>query len=206
MSSEGDGSMNYLTVGTREITEELFKEVEDTDKDNIKPRGGLWLTKYDQLYGDYNEWVDYMISDPVTLYYKSRNFSMWKQPCSLVTLSDTANIYQLNSQESFDYLKSNYPLDNGKFSYEAISHIYDGIFVDLLGLLRNIEDANLRSRLLKFGVNTLMLFNLKCIDYYQPGFVLIEPFDFEYEAWDGTTYKIDIENTKKRILKKPTIN
>ena len=123
--------MQYLTVGTREITQELFMNVEDTDKESIKPRGGLWLTRYDSQFDDYNEWVDYMIANPVTLYYKSRNYSMWEQPCSLVTLHDNANIYQLNGQENFDYLRTNYPLANDKFSYEQISHVYDGMFVDM---------------------------------------------------------------------------
>ena len=58
MAKKEGVSMQYLTVGTREIKRELFREIEDTENTNIKPRGGLWLTKYENEH--YNEWVDYI--------------------------------------------------------------------------------------------------------------------------------------------------
>ena len=188
--------MKYLTVGTSEIKDELFRNIEDTEASNIKPRGGMWFTKYENEH--YNEWVDYILEDPVALYYKSTGSSIWKQPCSLVTLKDSANILMLNNKEILDYLKANYPLADDKFSYEALSHIYDGIFVDMYKLMRNNGDM----RLYKFAVNSLILFNLDCIDYYQPGIVDIEPFDFEYGFCEAPIYNIKCEDTKKRILKK----
>ena len=95
--------MKYLTVGTDEIVKDLFREVEDTESSSMKPRGGLWLTKYENEH--YNEWVDYLLEDSVAFYYKSSEHSLWEQPCSLVKLNEDANIYQLESQMSLDYLK-----------------------------------------------------------------------------------------------------
>lgn len=194
--------MKYLTVGTSEITRDLFKKVEDTEATNMKPRGGLWFTKYDESYSNYNEWVDYIIENPTVLYYKSKGHSIWQQPCSLVTLKEPAKLFYLNSKDSLNHLRNNYPLEDRKFSYEAISQVYDGLFVDMYGLLSDIEDDETRSRIYKFGVDSLVLFNLDCIDYYQSGVVLIEPYDFEYAKYEGTTYEIKYDNVKKRILEK----
>ena len=191
--------MKYLTVGTSEIKEELFREIEDTDPVSIKPRGGLWLTKYENEY--YNEWVDYLLEDSVALFYKSKGNSIWEQPCSLVTLKESSNILQLVNSDTFNLLKEKYYLDDDKFSYQAISHIYDGIFVDMYKLLYDADDKT-RKRLYKFGVNSLILFNLDCIEYYQSGVVLIEPFDFEYGYCEESNYKICCDNVKKKILKK----
>jgi len=198
--------MHYLTVGTSEITRDLFRKVENAAGDNMKPRGGLWLTIYNELYDDYNEWVDYLLEDSTAFYYKSRNYngqnySMWNQPCSLVTLKDDANIYVLDSKEKLDSLREKHPIADGKFSYIDMSQIYDGIFVDMNKLLCSVSDGAMRSKICKFGVNSLVLFNLDCIDYYQSGVVSITPFDFEYAAYEGTQYKIKIDDTKKKILK-----
>ena len=194
--------MKYLTVGTRDITEELFRDIEDATIDSLKPKGGLWLTVFDERYKNYNEWVDFILDEPVILFYKNRHNSIWEQPCSLVTLKDSANIFYLNGKDSLDYLKLNYPLNGQKFSYQEISQIYDGIFIDMYGLLCEIKDLETRNKIFKFGVNSLILFNLSCIDYYQSGTVFIEPFDYEYGRSELTSYEIIYENTKKRILKK----
>ena len=192
--------MKYLTVGTREITQELFRNVEDTEPNNIKPRGGLWLTKYHSEF--YNEWVDFILDDPVILFYKNRQNSIWEQPCSLVTLNDSAKIFCLDSKQNLDYLRCTYPLDNDKFSYQAISNIYDGIYVDMYHLLCDIDDDETRKKIFKFGVNSLILFNLSCIDYYHPGTVYIEPFDYEAREYEAISYEIKCDDVKTRILKK----
>ena len=188
--------MKYLTVGTSEIKDEIFRKVEDTDATSVKPRGGLWLTKYENDH--YNEWVDYLLEDPIAFYYKSTGSSVWEQPCSLVTLNDSANLFILNSKDALEYLKRNYPLDDDKFSYQAISNIYDGIYVDMYKLLHEVNDL----RFYKFCVNSLVLFNLNCIDCYQSGIVNIEPFDYEYGYCEAPVYDIKCEDVKKRILKK----
>ena len=188
--------MQYLTVGTNEIKRELFREVEDTSPSNIKPRGGLWLTKYENEC--YNEWVDYILEDSVALVYKSKGDSIWKQPCSLVTLNDGANVFNLHCKKDLDFLKQNYPLADNKFSYQEISHLYDGIYINMYKLMMEENDP----RLYKFAVNSLILFNLDCIYYYQSGIVDIEPFDYEYGYCEAPVYQIKCDDTKKRILMK----
>ncbi len=162
------------------------------------------MTVYDERYPNYNEWVDYMLEDSNTFYFKSLNYSIWEQPCSLVALKEDANILVLDSREKLDRLRQKHPLANDKFSYEAISNMYDGIIVDMNKLLYNgdtVSDDKTRRQINRFGVNSLILFNLDCIDYYQSGVVSIEPFDFEYGYNEGTSYTINIEDTKKKILK-----
>ena len=190
--------MKYLTVGTRKITKELFRPVEDVNG-SIKPRGGLWLTEYNELYNSYNDWVDFLINNSVVFFYKSRKYSMWEQPCSLVTLKANANIFYLQSRENLDYLINNYSLDN-KFSYQEISHIYDGVFINMFKLIQEIDNYQLCKQLFSFDVNSLILFNLDCIDYYQKGTVNIEPFDYEYGDSELSHYEINIENERCQVV------
>ncbi len=192
MSFFGGWIMKYLTVGRDELT--TVRKVEDTE--TIKPRGGLWLTKYENEH--YNEWVDYILEDTVALVYKSRGSSIWKQPCSLVTLKESANIFTLNDADSLSFLKDRYPQVDNKFSYSELSKDYDGIYVDMYKLLMKVDD----SRFYKFGVNSLILFNFDCIDYYQSGMVDIEPFDYEYGYCETVNYEIKCNDAKKRILRR----
>ena len=166
--------MKYLTVGTRKISYELFSPVMDVCE-QIKPIGGLWLTEYNEAHKNYNVWVEYLINNPQVLFYMSRNYSMWENPCSLVTLKDNTNIFYLKNKEDLKYLIVNYPHNNGNFSYQQISNIYD---------------------------DSLILYNLDCIDYYQPGIVSIEPFNYECDECEIQNYEINIENVKKKILRK----
>ena len=193
--------MKYLTVGTRKISYELFSPVMDVCE-QIKPIGGLWLTEYNEAHKNYNVWVEYLINNPQVLFYMSRNYSMWENPCSLVTLKDNTNIFYLKNKEDLKYLIVNYPHNNGNFSYQQISNIYDGIFIDMYKLLNQVSNYELCRQLFKFSVNSLILFNLDCIDYYQPGIVSIEPFNYECDECEIQNYEINIENVKKKILRK----
>ena len=191
--------MNYLTVGTNEIKRELFIPVKDNEKNIYKPKGGLWFTKYEENYANYNEWVDYLINNPDAFFYKNRVDNIWEQPCSLVTLRANANIFMLENKDEFTYLKREYPLDTKIFSYELLAHKYDGIYVDVLKLIRNTNDDVTLKMIRQFAVSSLVLFNIDCIDYYQSGHVLIKPFDLEYYMYESTEYKIEIEKVKKKV-------
>ena len=41
--------MEYLTVGIKDIKSDTFRNVIDTEATNIKPKGGLWFTRYENL-------------------------------------------------------------------------------------------------------------------------------------------------------------
>ena len=183
----------YLTVGTNNISKDLFRSVVD---DGIKPRGGLWLTVY--KYNNFNEWVDYLLMQRYLLFYKSCGNNPFNQLCSVVTLKDNANIYLLNSRNDLKYLFYNYPYyDN--FSYNELSKYYDGIYVNLVKFLLCGDDYS--NDLVKaFGVSSLILFNLDCIDYYQSGNIMIEPFDYEDNSFFDYSYDINYDSVKKKIL------
>ena len=191
--------MEYLTVGTDKITREKFVPITDDSTTYYKPAGGLWLTRHMPEYPGYNEWVDYLIDNPRLLYFKSKSKNIFSQPCSVVTLVRDANIYTLDSDDSFKYLMTHFNRDDKMFSYEKLSREYDGIYVKILGLLGS--DPIKMEIVKKYCVNTLSLFNLDCIDYYYSGRVNIRPFDIEYADFDeeAREYHIDVSNVKKRI-------
>ena len=194
--------MKYLTVGTDEIREDLLKRVEDTDlRSSMKPRGGLWLTEFDENLVNFNRWVDFMMLRPNILFHKNRGSNPFIQPCSIVTLNDDTNLYVLHNRESLDYLMKCFPYD-GKFSYEDLSHYYDGIYVDLGGLYHSDYDKNVLSKFSSFDVNSLILFDLGCIDYYQSGSVVIEPFDPDDSYSHDRYYEINYNKEKKKVLKR----
>ncbi len=176
----------YLTVGTKEINTDLFMPIQNSAK-TIKPTGGLWLTKYNENFPNYNEWVDYLTSHPHLLFFKGNDFFV--KPASLVILKENTKIYYLNDLESLCYLKKYYPFNNF-FSYAKLAQDYDGIFVDYFALSL-IDSNNWQS----FGVKTLILFNLDAINYYYPAEVNIEENPNYYEAF----YQINIDNTPKKV-------
>ena len=193
--------MLYLTVGTDKITDELFVSIKDKE-DMYKPSGGLWLTKYDTNYSNYNVWVDYLIDNPNVMFYKNKSASIWHQPCSIVKLHDEANIFNLNNENNYNYLLNKYPLNNNSFSYESMTKDYDGIYVDLLSLITNSNKKEISDLVKQYCVSTLLLYNLDCIDYYHSGLLDIEPFDLEYYMYEGTSYNINYDKIKKKIKMK----
>ena len=188
--------MKYLTVGTNEIREDLFRNIEDTE--SIKPRGGLWLTEYDEDIKDYNRWVDFILMHPNVLFYKTKDCSPWIQPCSIVSLSDDTKLFSLDSVEKLEYLMHHYPLVEERFSYQDLSRDYDGIYIDLC----RFSDSKKMNEFSTFGVSSFILFHLNCIDYYQAGNVIIEPFDFEDGLNFDRYYQIEYSHVKKKVLKK----
>ena len=193
--------MKYLTVGTKEIREDLFRDIKDTDlKYSMKPTGGLWLTEFDENMRNYNRWVDFMLCRPNILFYKNRGNNPFVQPCSMVSLRSDSNLYVLHNDQTLDYLMKCFPYQ-GKFSYEELSKYYDGIFIHLESLYHGKYDKDVLKKFSSFDVSSLILFRPDCIDYYQSGEVNINPFDYE-SGIEPEIYKINIDKVKKRVLKK----
>lgn len=194
--------MKYLTVGTKELKADMLYGIEDLeDIGIIKPRGGLWLTKYYDDTPNYNEWVDYMIEHPSILCYKNKEPNIFVQQCALVTLKKDTKIFVLDTPEKHKYLIDNYPYNKAKFSYEDLSADYDGIYVRPHEITKNDNNETTREKFNRFSIDSLILFNLDCIDYYQSGIVDIEPFDVEFPEYDycNRYYEIKIEATKKKV-------
>ena len=188
----------YLTVGTDKIDEDMFVAISDSNAHSmVKPSGGLWLTEFNTDYPNYNCWLDFLLhSKRNVLFYKSIGINPFKQPCCVVSLKSEANIYRLDSDDSYKYLIDNYGNGNGGFSYEKISHDYDGIFINL-----NSMSYEVRDKFRSFDVNSLILFNSECIDYYYSGVVDIDPFD-PSEAWaiKYFDYVIKWDDKKRYVL------
>lgn len=191
--------MEYLTVGRDEINKELIQPIHDSTRPNhLKPTGGIWLSRHFPEYPNYNDWVDYLVNNPNVLFYKSHKHNLWLLPCSVVGLKEDAKIYNLGSLEEFNYLVENYPLDDKMFSYEKLSEVYDGIYIDTMGL-SGTKNETVRTLNSQCAITSLLLFNTDAIDYYYQGNVVIDPFDLEYYMYEDTNYKINYNKIKKRV-------
>ena len=194
--------MKYLTVGTDEIKENLFREVTDTNlKMSMKPVGGLWLTEFDENMKNYNRWVDFMLCRPNILFYKSKGDNPFIQPCSVVSLKSDTKLYVLHNDQTLDYLMKCFPYQD-KFSYEELSKYYDGIYINLGSLFMGKYDKDVLKKFSSFDVSSLILFHLNYFDYYYSGNVVIEPFDYEDSMHDDVSYDIQYGTYKKKVLKK----
>lgn len=190
--------MDYLTVGTNDITRELLHDVSDRDDNYLKPCGGLWLSEH-LGYKTYNAWMDYLLSHPSVFWLKNCFDNLWRQPCSLVKLKDDSNIFILDSEAKFAYLVNAYSRNNNFFSYQKLAFDYDGIYVDIAKLYKNMKNNNIANLISDYRLNTMLLFNLDCILYYSPGVVNIEPFDLDCYKLVDIYYEIEIDNIKKRV-------
>lgn len=193
--------MKYLTVGTDKIEKRKFIPISDNDNQILKPNGGMWFTKYYEEYKNYNEWVDFIIDNPNLLFYKSNGIDIWHQPCSVISLNNNTNMFTLDSFDNWLYLLKEFSYNQDKFSYQKLSKEFDCIYVDIKEMISDIKDEKVFKFIRQFGVNSLLLFNLDCIDYYQSGKVSISPFDLEYHEYEDISYEIEIGDIKKRILK-----
>lgn len=187
--------MNYLHIGCDEIRYELFDEIKNTEKP--RPHGGFWLTEQDLNRLDYNEWMS-LLSINIKAYFYKYPHNKFDNPAVLVYLKDNTNIYNINSKESLDYLLTNYPTDNNWIDFESLSQYYDGIHIDLESLIK-YELNKTELKIYEFHINTLILFNLECISYYNDALVSVEPFDYEWDKY-FTKYHITIYNDNIKTI------
>ena len=195
----------FLTVGTSTISEELFLPIQNSRNEHqIKPSGGLWLTSYNSNYPNYNEWIDFLINHQHLLYFKNDSTNPLKKEASLVVLNNNAKIYQLNSLKDLETLQSLFPHPFCIFSYEDLSNLYDGIYINNLSLNYELFKKEIYTFSFNtFGTRTLLLFNLNSIDYYQEAIVDIDP---EYiNDHENTNYRIII-NPEKKVITEPKDN
>ena len=203
--------MQYLTIGTDEITEEKFRAIQDR-KDSIKPTGGLWLTEYKNE--KYNSWVNFLLepkNENSNIYtYKYYKYYGYNVPCVLVSLKDDSNIFFLDKINKLKYLMENYKSDDNIFTFEGLSKKYDGIFIRPYEMIDKKVDWEISKKFFTFCVDTLLLFNLNCIDFYQKGNVDIVSFfpednlenpDYGCDS-DEPRYTIKFKESKEKVLKR----
>lgn len=141
----------YISIGKKDLKEELFEEVR---RNHIlscpKPVGGLWASVYEEVNPYASAWGEFV-------YGKKR----FKMPVKGVVfnLKEKAHILTINNLKDIEELKKLYPSFNGFIDFEALSLLYDGMFINYNNMSRNF--------LSRYCVaNTLQLFNLSCIEEY----------------------------------------
>lgn len=185
----------YVTIGTKNIAEDIFRKIlRPLDINFYKPNGGLWSSEFISRIYCISEWHDYLLyEDQETASYKNINAG------AIFTLKNNAKILNIDSEEKIIELSQKYPswhyilthYDNPELNiidFETLSKDYDGIEVSINKLGYNKPGLTFNS----WSVNTLLLFNLNCIEKYQS--VDIEVSLFNY---DKRPYISKISNPKQ---------
>lgn len=185
----------YVTIGTKNIAEDIFRKIlRPLDINFYKPNGGLWSSELISRIYCISEWHDYLLyEDQETASYKNINAG------AIFTLKSNARILNIDSEEKIIELSQKYPswhyilthYDNPKLNiidFEALSKDYDGVEVSINKLGYNEPGLTFSS----WSVNTLLLFNLNCIEKYQS--IDIEVSLFNY---DKRPYITKISNPKQ---------
>ena len=185
----------YVTIGTKNIAEDIFRKIlRPLDINFYKPNGGLWSSEFISRIYCISEWHDYLLyEDQETASYKNINAG------AIFTLKNNTKILNIDSEEKIIELSQKYPswhyilthYDNPELNiidFETLSKDYDGVEVSINKLGYNKPGLTFNS----WSVNTLLLFNLKCIEKYQS--VDIEVSLFNY---DKRPYISKISNPKQ---------
>ena len=187
----------FLHIRKNNLSNLTFHQIKDGTFSHdtfTKPTGGLWLTRQDITNNLANEWVEYLAWHPyITIYGHYLNADGCAMNCLLAKLKNKAKIFNLDSIEKLNYLQTKYPSPN-LFSYEALSSDYDGIYINIAKFYRF---PIYKTYMQFFAVNTLLLFNLNCIEYYYPGIITIDDLDEEFQF---NCYHINLSKEKKEIL------
>lgn len=185
----------YVTIGTKNIAEDIFRKIlRPLDINFYKPNGGLWSSEFISRIYCISEWHDYLLyEDQETASYKNINAG------AIFTLKSNAKILNIDSEEKIIELSQKYPswhyilthYDNPELNiidFETLSKDYDGVEVSINKLGYNKPGLTFNS----WSVNTLLLFNLNCIEKYQS--IDIEVSLFNY---DKRPYISKISNSKQ---------
>lgn len=177
--------MTYLSVGTNYLYKELFIPIKNTP--SPKPCGGLWLTKQNPNIS-YNSWIDYCL-DKLYLLFRRGLYDRSNIPAVFIILKDDANIFNLDTPESLDYLLRTYSREDEWIDYEKLAKDYDGLNFDY-NLISMIKDEKVKTKLKSFAVSSVCLFNPTAILSFQSAQVIIENPDINSSI---PTFKILID-------------
>ncbi len=166
--------MNLITLGIDEIKKDQFNEIKNMKRGN-KPWGGLWTSPIESEYGWYN-------------FVKGEHYreEYYLNKMTLITLKSDAKIYKIDSVEDFDLcphiqerVQEQDPFfitsqDQNtifnkfkKIDFEKLSEDYDGVWITVKAIV-NLENRhqNFMGDLYGWDVETVLLFNLNCIESY----------------------------------------
>ena len=197
----------YLSIGKDIISRESFNPIMNSE--TAKPYGGFWATKHDKKSVCYNEWMDYLTINPRILYYKNYtrgeiieddNYPIYPLKAVFFTLKERPLILHISSLDQYERLLKLYPDKNGNIDFEALAEIYNGVYVDT----RALANDGLNPEIIKkYSVNSLLLFNLDCIDKYQQADIIIQS---EYRNGDPLIeYNIVIKRKQYTLDEVPVL-
>ena len=201
----------YLTVGLDNLDKKYFDPIDNSVF--FKPICGLWATKQKDDIINYNEWMDYLVNkDTSTFFYKYQNYN-FNIPAVFFTLKKQSKIYYIKSIKDLLSIMSAFPNKKDTWwhykskipnlyyiDYEKVSNLYDGVFFDITSLFEEAQGDLLIEKdiINSFSVNTLILFNLDCIEYYQQTTIEVTPFECDYKK-SRINCKINISDEKQFV-------
>ncbi len=157
------GKKEYITIGIKTITKELFRNVlRPLDNQTFRPDGGLWASDYRPY--TISPWLQYLINNQE--YYSHKDINN----ATIFELKKEANILTINDHVTLKNIIEKYPSyhhslnylygDKSSINFELLSRDYDGLYLNYINLY--IYDM---TRIFRgWNVNTLLLFNLDMID------------------------------------------
>lgn len=191
----------YIMIGAPTITKEIFRNIlRPLNNYGFKPNGGFWASELISYRYTISDWFTYLQYEGTSIArHKNLNES------NIFTLKEDAKILIINTVEKVLELAEQYPSyhhilgyfkniseRNTIFDYEKLSQKYDGIYIDF-----NYFQNQFRTDVFdSFGSNSLLLFNLDCIQSYQTAPIIFDidnPYSLPYIDDDKISTSIYIE-------------
>ena len=173
----------YVTTGIKTISSNFFRKIlRPLNNYTFKPNGGLWAAEFNKY--SISDWYEYMITKDSYLQ-TLKSFKV----AAIFTLKDDAKILTIDSCNQIKELAKKYPSyhhilglcepltkQNIIFDFEELAKDYDGVYVDYYKINFSGEIEAFKT----WSVNTLLLFNISCIESYQSIDIIPQnPFDSE---------------------------
>lgn len=164
--------MEYISINKKDLSKDNFLPIVN-EGGFCKPDGGLWASEFNNNLSDWidwlNSWVDADVEDS-----DIRKLANVKVGDSIIfTLKNNAKIYVIDSYndllniiEKYKIEYENIRINHVFINFEAMSKEYDGIKLTKTGcdITSNIF---LNPNLNGWDCESILLFNLECIDTYK---------------------------------------
>lgn len=155
---------DLIVLGIDTIDLNKFQKIKNSRSRN-KPIGGLWTSPVNSEYG----WKDFVESES---YKKDR----YLNDCVLISLKDSAKIFKIDSNQDFKEAPKRsteigetdwYPPIK-YLDFEKLAEDYDALWLTYNGVkdLSYFDGDLLIGDLYGWDVETVLLFNLDCIESY----------------------------------------
>ena len=182
---------NYISMGTKTLVPELMcPPFAYLVKDSYKSTGGIWAT-YETSQIFTNPWIMHL------KYHHSVFYEKYSNKAVKIVLKDDAKIYLIDNNQSLHQLQAKYPVisdvkntPNKLIDYHSLSKDYDGIYI-IRDLIHSNEDLK------SWAVESLVLFNLNCIQSIQP--LGLSAYEDAYGDYDiEITSKGEVQSIKNK--------